>query len=163
VLKFLRKAPPYVDEALSDLAAMLLDFPEDPTPLAEMLRPEAMDFSLESLDHLNSYLDEVRHREPDERATAVICLRAGAYLGEVIRRSAGPTRWHWIDFENASKLDPTAFAQFGRSISTSAVLYGGDQGFCFPLAKIAKYLDEGSAHDTRFFTEAMLATWKEAE
>jgi hypothetical protein len=147
----------YSDEALSDLAVMLFDCPEQPTPWTERLPTELLDFSIPSLSHINEYLDFVRVQQNLESDRNLICLRAGAYVGEVIRRNSPPGCWHWLDYEHARQASPELFAGFEKSIATCAVLYQRDGGFCFPLVKVCKYLENGPEDDTRFFAEVFIA------
>ena len=86
-----------------------------------------------------------------------LILRAGAYLGEVIRRQAPPGKQlHWLDYDQAAAVDKI-MKSFGRQAGTSAMLWNGDKGLVFPLGKIAKYLENGSEDSTLFFAEAILA------
>ena len=156
---FGKKRPQYCDQALEDLAVMFFNYPEEPTPLNQLLSPESMDFSVASLSHVNSYLDAVRPRNDLDAVKSIIMLRAGAYLGEVLRRHDDRHRWHWVDFQNAHLVEPRLFDSFGRSMATAAVLYGGGRDFILPVSKVGKYLAAGPENDVRFFAEATIATW----
>jgi hypothetical protein len=85
----------------------------------------------------------------------VFILRAGAYVGEVIRRSSSTSApWHWLDYQQAAALRPTV-ASLGMSIGTAAVLFDG-QRFIFPLAKVNKYLENGSEDSVHFYAQVVL-------
>jgi hypothetical protein len=151
----------FCDQALVDLAFMFHSCKEDPTPWNDRLNASLLDFSVHSLDCVNVYLDAARKEKQVQDVWNIICLRAGAYLGEVIRRNGRADCWHWLDYENACKVSPD-FAKYPKGISTCAVLHHGRGGLCFPLGKIAKYLENGSEDNARFFAEVIIAKWKEA-
>jgi hypothetical protein len=148
----------YSDNALSDLAAMFSAYPEDPTPGHELLRSMRLDYSVQSLASVNRYLDQMRGRRLANEAAMKLRLRAGAYVGEVIRHNArSGTTWHWLDNKQALKVDPQ-IAQFGVSIETIAVLWEAKSGaFLFPVAKVGKYLENGAEDDLKFYADAIIA------
>jgi len=84
-----RRGPQLKDDALNGLSGMFLSCPTDPTPGADKLDSSKLDLSLASLAHVDDYLDAIRTRKLDERDKAVIVLRCGAYVGEVIRQTEG--------------------------------------------------------------------------
>lgn len=54
-----------------------------------------LDFTPETLPVLDHFLRELREDgAPDDKAVAVVGPCAGAYFGEVVRRSLGGLRWH---------------------------------------------------------------------
>src|SRR5262245_47960733 len=133
----------YCDEEVSSVAALFVSASPEPTPWQELLRCDLLDFSLASLDQVNAYLAAVRVQPTVESVWNQICLRAGSYLGEVIRHNGFSDRWHWLDYANACKIDPKSFDRFGLCISTAYVLHQGGESFCFPLGRIHKYLENG--------------------
>ncbi|MDB6147229.1 MAG: hypothetical protein JWO45_893 [Spartobacteria bacterium] len=151
------------DQTVADFAELFIGSSPEPTPWEELLRHDLLDFSVGSLDHVNAYLESVRQQPGAEDVWNRICLRAGAYLGEVIRRNGLLQDWHWLDFENARKIDPTSFDQFGHAISTAFVLHQGGESFCFPLGKICKYLENGSEDNTHLFAQATITRWLETQ
>jgi len=148
-----------------DIASVAYLFSHDsapkPTPGAEYLDFQKLDYSLESLKHVNEYLEKVRTSKTLEQDWMKICLRAGAYVGEVIRRSPGKTKFNWIDYETASKLNPEVFADGESEIGLALVLYDGDKGFVFPLAKVQKFLVNGPEDDLYTFASAVIASFNE--
>ena len=71
-----------------------------------------LDFTAETLPILDHYLSTLRDAAgaPDEKLVSVAGPCAGAYFGEVVRRSVGPARWfapgtdydrYRLEFENA--------------------------------------------------------------
>ena len=75
----------------------------------------------------------------------------------MIRKNDAKVKWRWIDYEGAKMVNPKAFESFGKSIATAAVLYDGNDGFAFPLAKVEKYLNNGAEDDVYFFAEVIMA------
>lgn len=151
---FSRK-PKLEDEALSGLAEMFISLPDDPTPGAEMLNASELDFSVESLAAVDDYLDAMRQRELEDEAAGKLILRCGAYVGEVIRRNAQGKTYHWLDNEEAVRLDGS-IADFGESLGTAAILWDSATGFTFPLGKVMKFLENGREDSVRFFAQVMI-------
>lgn len=141
--------------ALSDLARMF--FEDSATFRREHLDPRKLDFSVESLKHVNEYLEVVRKDKDVETQWNRIVLRAGAYVGEVIRRNDDKVQWRWTDYEGAKQVEPKMFQSFGKSVATIAVLYDGKKGFVFPLGKVEKYLNNGVEDDVYFFAKAIIS------
>jgi hypothetical protein len=86
-----------------------------------------------------------------------LVLRCGAYVGEVIRRQAPTgTPWHWLTYDDAVRLD-ARLGSLGQSLGTAAVLWDGRAGFCFPLARVGKYLENGAEDSVWVFAHAIIA------
>jgi hypothetical protein len=149
------QAPKDQNLALSDLSHLF--FEDGETFGREHLDRRRLDFSVESLRHVNEYLEGIRKEQAVERQWAVVVLRAGAYVGEVIRRNDQKVRWRWIDYEGAKQVEPKLFESFGRRIATAAVLYDGNKGFVFPLAKVEKYLNNGAEDDVYLFAKVIMS------
>ena len=143
--------------ALSDLSQM---FYEDPSTFGRQhLDRRRLDFSVESLKHVNDYLEAIRKDKDVEKQGVTrlkVVLRAGAYVGEVIRKNDNKVQWRWIDYEGAKQVEPKLFESFGKTIATTAVLYDGNKGFAFPLAKVEKYLNNGAEDDVYFFAKVIM-------
>jgi hypothetical protein len=144
--------------ALSDLSQI---FYEDPSTFGRQhLDRRRLDFSVESLRHVNQYLEAIRKDKDVEKqgvTRAKVVLRAGAYVGEVIRKNDNKVQWHWIDHEGAMQVEPKLFESFGKTIATAAVLYDGKKGFVFPLGKVEKYLNNGAEDDVYFFAKVIMS------
>ena len=143
--------------ALSDLAHIF--FEDDDTFGREHLDRRRLDFSVESLKHVNDYLEAIRKDKDVETqgvTRAKVVLRAGAYVGEVIRKNDKKVQWRWVDYDGARQVEPK-FENFGKTIATAAVLYDGNKGFVFPLAKVEKYLNNGAEDDVYFFAKVMMS------
>src|SRR5215467_3741034 len=144
--------------ALSDLAHIF--FEDDDTFGREHLDRRRLDFSVESLKHVNDYLEAIRKDKDVETqgvTRAKVVLRAGAYVGEVIRKNDKKVQWRWVDYEGAKQVEPKLFESFGKRIATAAVLYDGNKGFVFPLAKVEKYLNNGAEDDVYLFATVIMS------
>jgi hypothetical protein len=146
------------NEALSDLSHMFFEDDAKPTYGRQYLDRRKLDFSVESLKHVDEYLEEVRkHKDVEKDRWIRLVLRTGAYVGEVIRRNDTRTNWQWIEFETAKSVNPKLFGNTGKSIAVAAVLYDGKGGFAFPLAKVVKRLDNGEEDSVYFFAQVIIA------
>jgi len=147
--------PQNVNEALSDLAYMLYLDEENPTPKRDLLDSSKLDLSIESLSNIDNFLEKIREMELSDDEHLLVCLRAGAYTGEVIRRrSESGINWDWLDFQTGSELSQYV-ASLGYHIGTSAMLYGGDDRFVFPIAKVAKFLENGPEDSLEFYAQVV--------
>ena len=66
-----------------------------------------LNFSYDSLKIVDQYLLEVRKTDLDKLSNeqfARIVVRAGAYVGETIKRNDKSKQWNWVNFENAQKI-----------------------------------------------------------
>jgi hypothetical protein len=147
------------DQALSELGQMFASpelVADDPTPGSELLDASRLDFKVKSLGFVDDYLDKMRKRKLDENGEdyAKLVLRCGAYVGEVILRTAHRKNFHWLDYKGAVKINKS-IADFGESLGSAAVLWDGDGGLWFPLAKVQKFLDNGREDSVRFFAEVV--------
>lgn len=143
------ETPVDTNQALSELSQL---FYEDQGTLGQdTLNQNKLDFSLESLKEVNKYLEQVRSNKEIESSWNRVVLRAGAYVGEVIRKNDVKANWRWLDYESAKALEPEFFESLGMSLSSAAVLYSKEKGFTFPLAKVEKFLINGSEDDVYFF------------
>jgi hypothetical protein len=149
--------PQLQDQALLELSQMFLNNPQDPTPGSDALEVARFDYSVESLGAMDEHLERMRTRELSDRDWNSFILRAGAYVGEVIRRhTPAPKSWHWLDYKQAATLQPMV-ASFGMSIGTAAVLWDGNDGVIFPLAKVGKYIQNGPEDSVKFYAQVIIA------
>lgn len=149
--------PKFIDATFVDLARMFLAYPPDPTPGSDLLDAAQLDYSVQSLAAVDAHLDVMRSRDLNGEACVKFVLRCGAYVGEVIRRSAAPpTAWHWVDYRDACKLRKDLSA-LGNSLGTTAMLWIDDQTICFPLGKVCKFLENGSGDSVLYFARVALS------
>jgi hypothetical protein len=152
-----RRRPKFEDLALSDLAEMFKADPEDPTPFGDLLDSSRLDYSVASLALVDKHLDVVRQRDPQGEALVKFILRCGAYAGEVIRRNTPPPKeWHWVGYKTAARLSPQ-IAELGEGLGAAAILWDTADEFCFPLAKVGKYLENGPEDSLEFFAKVIIA------
>jgi hypothetical protein len=149
--------PELQDRALADLSRMFINCPSDPTPGVEFLQASRFDFTVESLAAMDSHLEHMRIQKLSDRDRFVFILRSGAYVGEIIRRfTPPPKKWHWLGYKQAAALIPFV-ASLGMSAETSAVLWDGQAGVIFPLAKVSKYLLNGAEDSVLFYAKVLIA------
>ena len=141
----------YCDQEMIEISQLFFLENGDPTLGREYLETKSLDYSIASLKGVDHYLDLVRKRPEITSVWNKVILRCGAYVGEVARRSCDKRELHWVDYENALLVDKKSFEQMGKSIGTAVSLYGGHAWFCFPLAKVDKYLENGAADSVYSF------------
>lgn len=144
-----RRGPMFVDEAFAGLSLMLTGDAENRTHRRELLRPEALDYSLESLKHVDAYLGALHRAPPGDAELVQVVLRTGAYLGEVVRR-ARPGVFHWVLYEEAARHAPH-LRQMPDSIATAGILWKDPESLAFPLGKVCKYLENGAEDSVHTF------------
>ena len=156
---FSRK-PELQDQALSELEQMFASpdlVADDPTPGMESLDSSRLDFTIKSLRFVDDYLARMRKRKLDEEGDGYhkLVLRCGAYVGEVILRSAQGTTFHWLDYNGALKINKN-IGDFGECLGSAAALWDSDTGLWFPLSKVQKFLDNGREDSVQFFAEVVV-------
>ena len=125
---------------------------------ARSLRRNALDETLESLHDVDKYLIELHARQSEipsaEWETTV--LWGGAYVGEVIRLSAPPNTFRWIDYDEYVPLHEHLRPLLGpRSTPTCAFLMT-QRGMIMPLNKVARFISQGIEHSVHFFASTEL-------
>lgn len=144
-------------ETVKAIAAFLIDDTGSdlPTPLKEHLVPKKLDYSLESLKHVDAYLDVIRKNRNTltEDQLMKVIARCGAYCGEVVRRLSKEDLY-WINYDTAIVAD-SRVKSFDKSLYTFYILFAEPNNFSFPLAKVGKYLDNGP-EDSLYFLAMML-------
>lgn len=152
---FLRKRLNYADQEFSDLSLLLLRDHENPTFRRELLDERHLDFSVDSLKHLDAYLEQLHAAPPQDQDDLVrIVLRCGAYVGEVIRKNS-PRRMNWVTFQEASKHSDFVKG-LGLSLGTAGILWKESGTMYFPLAKICKFIENGNEDSVYFFARWIL-------
>jgi hypothetical protein len=155
--KVVMAEPQLQNEALENLSHMFVDYPDDPTPGHEFLEASRFDFTVESLIAMDEHLEVMRTQELSDDDWNILILRAGAYVGEVIRRCTPfPNTWNWLGFAQAASISEYV-ASYGMSICTAAVLWNGAGGAIFPLGKVAKYIEHGAGDSVYFYAQVIIA------
>ncbi|MBK9564134.1 MAG: hypothetical protein IPO37_02705 [Saprospiraceae bacterium] len=141
-----------------DLSQMFYDYPSDPTFNVQFLDRSKLDYSIDSLDHVNAFLESVRLQRnsiPEKKFNPLV-LRIGAYVGEVIRKNSKTKKIIWVSFEKAASQSQL-IKSLGENISTIAILQvEGEDDFSFPLGKVLKYLEFGEAENLKFFAQSII-------
>lgn len=146
----------HIDQDFMELSIMFYEDEKDPTFGKEYLNLQMLDYSIGSLDQINVYLSSIMKDPKLEESWNKVVLRCGAYVGEVIRRNYNVHKFHWYEYDNAKKIGNKHFNQLKYAIGTAAVLYREDDFFCFPLAKVEKFLDHGPEHNIKTFVQEIL-------
>jgi hypothetical protein len=143
--------------ALEDLSRMFVSNPDNPTPGNDLIVASRFDFTIESLSVMDDHIDEMRTRNLSDDEWNSFILRAGAYVGEVIRRLSTPeTEWVWLSHEQAADVSDFV-ASHEMSIGTAAVLWDGAEGIVFPLGKVAKFIANGREDSVHFYAQVIVA------
>jgi hypothetical protein len=118
-----------------------------------------LDGNIESLHQVDSYLLHVhQHRDglSDDEWSLTI-LRAGAYVGEVMRHAAPQGAFRWVDYDEYIPEHPEMQSLLPeRTTATCAFLVSPGGEMCMPLNKIARFIDEGAENSVHFFAAAFL-------
>lgn len=83
----MNKSPAFIDQEYSELALMLTQDDEEPAYRRGLLDSDKLDYSLDSLKHVDDCLEIIRNDPPQGNDYLKLVLRYGAYVGEVIRAS----------------------------------------------------------------------------
>jgi len=123
-----------------------------------VLKRSGLDYSLESLKVLDEYLEHLHQNRSTVRGqeAAITVLRAGAYLGEVIRRSA-TRQYNWVDYNDYVPEHPELKKVLGeRDLPTCAFICDDTERMYMPLNKVARFISEGVEHSTSYFASVAL-------
>ncbi len=151
MFSFFNKKPKLNNYAMEDLSVMLWNKADNPTHEIDFFDKNKLDYSLESLKHLDEYLEAIHQNTPQEDEIIKIALRAGAYVGEVIRKQA-KEEYNWLEFNEAVKVNKM-IEQFGMQLATASVLWSEPDNVIFPIAKVLKFIENGSEDSVYFFAE----------
>ena len=122
-------------------AVMLFSEKERPVWNREFFDDKKMDFSIESLIHLDAYLldafDWERNNEIDDDMIIRIIMRTGAYFGEVLSKNSVFT-FEWITCSEATERG-IEFPEPCTPFDNFAFLHRvGDQMSIFPYSTVRK-------------------------
>lgn len=157
MFRLFKPRPKYEDEAFADLSQMFFRFPHDPIFRSDLLKREALDFSVDSLQAVDDYLEALRAAPPEGEAFQKLVLRAGAYVGEVIRKAGLEADSHWIAYDEAARISPQTYGKLEKSMASIASLHHGGDAFTFPLGKVCKRLENGEEDSVCFFAKVIIA------
>ena len=151
---FRKKKPKYSDQEYSDLSLMLTLDDINPTYMRELLNPSSLDFSLESLLHLDEYLKYIHKNPPKGNDFLRLVMRCGAYVGEVMRKNSSK-ELHWVTYKEAAKFSEYV-SGIEYSIASVAMIWHGKESLSFPLGKICKFIENGSEDSVYLFAKVLL-------
>jgi len=157
MLSFFRRSPSFANREFSDLSFLLFQERQRPTYKRELLNEGKLDFSVESLKHLDEYLEAIHVAPPNQEDLVGVVLRSGEYVGEVIRKHS-PSKINWVTFKEAAKYSDYV-KELDYSLGTAGILWVNSKTMCFPLGKICKFLENGNEDSVYFFAEVILKDW----
>jgi hypothetical protein len=137
--------------------AEFLTLPAHPRPIyrAHLLNTAALDYSVNSLRHVDGYLELLRRAPlPPDQILRVI-IRCGAYAGEVIRRACPPSSCNWISYEDAARLD-SRFGKRPLGPENFVSLYHTNGTVAWPFGKVWKRLGLGEQESVQAFAELVI-------
>ena len=111
-----------------------------------------LDWSIESLEWLEDYLYAVHNSASasEHDLTYYDVSRIGSYVGEVIRRNVAPEFYWHTHKEWAARQPEQTEARNDEPDKTKLFVLGHeDYGFCFPIGKVVKFLDNGYEDSVR--------------
>jgi|GEM_PF-1409553 len=153
---FSKSTPKFQDKALEEMAQLYLT--KSDTPGSELLNSSKLDFSEESLVIIDQYLAVMRQKNLEGESLMKFVFRCGAYVGEVVRRNAKDSEYHWIDFPTAAKLDKDKhIASLAEGLGTVAILWDGKREFWFPFGKVIKFLQNGQEDSVKHFARFIIS------
>lgn len=136
---------------------LLLKYDSKNNVMADYLDSRRLNFSLNSLQLVDTYLEKVRkyRKKLTEKEIKIIILRCGTYLGEVIRKKKKNVIW--ISYEEASQLLKDFTNVYQCDITSTLVLYDKQtESFWLPLGKVYKFLEYGKADNLSSFAKVMI-------
>lgn len=130
LLRNARSATPRNADIAADIPALchiLLghgQFGNGGLPLQAQIPVARLDFSLDSLKPLDTWLAAVhaQHADLERQVLSNLCLAAGAYLGETVRRNA-KRHWNWCNYEDFHATHPAAPGA-SKSVNNCVLLIG---------------------------------------
>ncbi len=151
MFRLFKRKPKFNNEAGEDLSLMLTNYPEDPVRNEAFFAELNMDFSIDSLIHVDSYLESLRDDLPENEELIKVTMRCGSYVGEVIRKNSSEP-YNWVEYKQAEKINEQ-IKIWGFSLATASVLWSEPDKFIFPFAKVLKRLENGSEDSVHFFAQ----------
>ncbi len=145
----------YNNEANEDLSVMLYDEPENPVVNSCFFKDKKMDYSIESVQELDNYLESVRGTPLDGREIVKIVLRSGSYIGEVIR-SKSACKINWLEYDEAIKISSYLQGE-KKSLGCVHMLHSEIETFIFPMAKVLKRLENGEQDSVVSFVKVAIS------
>jgi hypothetical protein len=140
------------------------EFADGGLPLEAQIPRDKLDFSVESLRFLDSYLLQVADNAGSFSNVTLnnLILAAGAYLGEVIRDNTTQGCWQWVCYDDYVRDNPVFAQQKPRDFVFSAFL-DSTAHTTYPLANIALMLEQANVTSTYEHVRQLVANEHNAE
>jgi hypothetical protein len=132
----------------------------------EALNRQKLDGSVESLHEVDRYLTYLHKNQNGIRDEEwrITLLRAGAYLGEVIRHAGPEGEFRWVDYNDYMTSNPDLRTMIpDRTAATCAFLVRRTGAMSMPLNKIARFIEEGPENNVHFFASCDLKDYLKHE
>ena len=155
MFSFFNKTPKTNNEPHIELSKMFWQDTITPIFNLEFLEPEKLDYSIESLKHVDDYLETAHNEKLNDEDYTTIVIRVGSYVGEVIRENIDNT-YNWLDYKEAKKAHPI-IKELGLQLGSMAVLWQKPDNLLFPFAKVDKYLINGYEDSTYTLVKTLLS------
>jgi hypothetical protein len=145
-----------LNDVFEEFAAYFAGGRDCDRPMAHsgLLKRDKLDYTVASLETVDKYLkylhEHWRGQTGGEWDRAV--LWGGAYVGEVIRRSA-PRPYDWVAFDVFIRAFPTTTELLGseKTLAVCALLTPGGAAFTLPIAKTLKFVVNGPEDSVHFY------------
>ena len=154
MFSFFNKTPKINNQTHIELAKMFWADTTTPIYNIKFLDPSKLDFSVESLKHVDEYLEIAYKNELSDEEYITVIMRVGSYVGEVIRKNLNT--YNWLEYKEAKKAHKI-IKEYGLQLSTLAVLWEEPDNILLPFAKVDKYLTNGSEDSTYSFVTIIIA------
>jgi len=115
---------------------------------SHLLDRKRLDYSVESLQAVDEYLERLRASDEslfDDEEYGNAIVRAGAYLGEVVRQSARK-KLDWMTYEDFQQLLPEVSERVPRKDTTRWVLCEPQGSVLTPIETVMRMATEGGIH-----------------
>jgi hypothetical protein len=122
----------------------------------EALNRKALEFSLESLRVVDSWLERLYQEgaDPGSQEAAESIVWSGAYVGEVIRRNA-TRRYRWMRYQEYMASQPEGPRKMiPYTFGTQFILTADGSGMTLPINKVCRWLAEGPENNLQYYASA---------
>jgi hypothetical protein len=125
----------------------------------ELLNRDRLDGSVGSLHEVDRYLNSLHtiRQKLSDMDWGITVLRAGAYIGEVIRHSTPPGEFRWVDYNDYMPRHPELQPVIPeRTVATCAFLVHRSGAMSMPLNKVLRFITEGPENSVHYFASCDL-------
>ncbi|GEA11127.1 hypothetical protein [Alteromonas sp. KUL49] len=126
---------------------------------ADQLNRSGLDYSLDSLKLLDSYLLSVHQKISSfpQKELENTVLWCGAYVGEVITRTAKGD-YLWEAYDSYVERNPEIKEVMPLSFTTRTILVSGEDGkaMTLPVNKVYRFLTEGPENNIHYYGQGFI-------